>query len=271
MLLHGNSSSSRVFARQFRSPLARRHRLIAIDLPGHGRSADAADPVRSYSLPGYSDAVLEAIGRLGVPSAVFYGWSLGGHVALEIASRWDGALGVLVSGAPPATPTPEGLAVAFQPNPAFAMLSGEMLTDDQQSDLANVLFDGRPPTFARADVTRTDGRARRLLFEGLFSGQAADERLIVERSSIPVAILDGEHEPFANPSYLDTLDFGGLPGAGLTRIGDAGHAPFWQNARAFNAAVAGFLATVAPVRDPAPASFVGRPAGATAPLKAITA
>ena len=47
-LIHGNSSSSRAFARQVDGPLGQRFRLVAIDLPGHGASDDAKDG--AYSL-----------------------------------------------------------------------------------------------------------------------------------------------------------------------------------------------------------------------------
>jgi pimeloyl-ACP methyl ester carboxylesterase len=44
VLIHGNSSSSRAFSRQLKGPLGRRLRLVAVDLHGHGESADAKDP-----------------------------------------------------------------------------------------------------------------------------------------------------------------------------------------------------------------------------------
>lgn len=48
LMLHGTGSCRAVFGRQLQSPLARRHRLIAIDLPGHGESADATN-LSTYS------------------------------------------------------------------------------------------------------------------------------------------------------------------------------------------------------------------------------
>jgi pimeloyl-ACP methyl ester carboxylesterase len=57
VLIHGNSSSSRVFSRQLDGPLGQRFRLIAVDLPGHVASDDAEDP-SAYSLPGHASAVM---------------------------------------------------------------------------------------------------------------------------------------------------------------------------------------------------------------------
>src|SRR6516164_2468281 len=39
LLVHGNSSSSRIWQKQLEGPLGGKYRLIAIDLPGHGRSS----------------------------------------------------------------------------------------------------------------------------------------------------------------------------------------------------------------------------------------
>jgi len=49
LMIHGNSACKEIFGRQFESPLAETHRLLAFDLPGHGASSDAHDPETTYS------------------------------------------------------------------------------------------------------------------------------------------------------------------------------------------------------------------------------
>ena len=100
VLIHGNSCSSRAFSRQLDGALGRRFRLVAIDLPGHGASEDAKDP-SSYSLPGHARAVRSVVEALGLGEARFVGWSLGGHIALEMAPDLPKARGFLIFGAPP--------------------------------------------------------------------------------------------------------------------------------------------------------------------------
>lgn len=56
LFIHGNSSCSAVFDAQLNGPLAAEHRLIAIDLPGHGESSNALDPIRTYTRPGFAAA-----------------------------------------------------------------------------------------------------------------------------------------------------------------------------------------------------------------------
>jgi pimeloyl-ACP methyl ester carboxylesterase len=53
VFVHGNSSSSGTWRQLLAGPFGQRHRCLAIDLPGHGRSAPASDHA-AYSLPGYA-------------------------------------------------------------------------------------------------------------------------------------------------------------------------------------------------------------------------
>jgi len=56
LLIHGNSCCRGVFRDQMEGRLAENHRLIAFDLPGHGRSGKSSDPTRSCTLPGFTAA-----------------------------------------------------------------------------------------------------------------------------------------------------------------------------------------------------------------------
>jgi pimeloyl-ACP methyl ester carboxylesterase len=64
--------------------LDRDHRVIAVDLLGHGGSEK---PTSGYTIPNQADLVAQALARLGVRSAVVAGHSLGGSVAVGLAER----------------------------------------------------------------------------------------------------------------------------------------------------------------------------------------
>jgi len=64
--------------------LARTHRVIAVDLLGHGGSEK---PTSGYTVPNQADLVAEALGRLEVRDAVLAGHSLGGSVVTALAER----------------------------------------------------------------------------------------------------------------------------------------------------------------------------------------
>jgi len=64
--------------------LARQHRVIAVDLLGHGGSEK---PASGYSVPDQANAVAEVLGKLGVRDAEVAGHSLGGPVAIALAEQ----------------------------------------------------------------------------------------------------------------------------------------------------------------------------------------
>jgi len=81
VLLHGLGSSTRDWEAQL-AALARHHRVIAMDLRGHGRSDRAPGP---YSIAGFAADVAALLTHLGIPSAHVCGISLGGMVAFRLA------------------------------------------------------------------------------------------------------------------------------------------------------------------------------------------
>lgn len=64
--------------------LAPSHRLIGIDLQGHGRTADVE---REPSYPNLADDVVALLDHLGLERVDVLGFSLGGLVALELGMR----------------------------------------------------------------------------------------------------------------------------------------------------------------------------------------
>ncbi|MFC5039485.1 alpha/beta fold hydrolase [Tianweitania sediminis] len=226
------------------SGLASKHRVITLDLPGHGGSQDAVDPQRTYTLPGYADAVCEVLEALSIKRAALAGWSLGGHVALEVASRWAGVAAIALTGTPPARPGMEGLMEAFQPHPAFGLLSQAHLDDEQIAFVARAMASEPYVADFQAAIRRTDGQARQILFASLAAGLATDELDFVENSDVPIAIIDGEAEPFSSASFLENVHFKSLWGGHPARIAQAGHAPFLESSRAYNAHLAAFLREV---------------------------
>jgi pimeloyl-ACP methyl ester carboxylesterase len=69
-----------------RGPLAEERRVIGINGPGHGSSAD---PGRRYTLPECADAAAQVLDALGVVEPVdWVGNAWGGHVGILFATAW---------------------------------------------------------------------------------------------------------------------------------------------------------------------------------------
>jgi pimeloyl-ACP methyl ester carboxylesterase len=65
--------------------LARRHQVVAVDLPGHGRSSKGAG---DYSLGALASVLRDLGGALGLERATVIGHSLGGGVAMQFAYQF---------------------------------------------------------------------------------------------------------------------------------------------------------------------------------------
>lgn len=64
--------------------LAREHRVVAMDLRGHGGSEKPTD---GYSMPEQADLLAAALSRLGVRDATVVGHSLGGPISIALAEQ----------------------------------------------------------------------------------------------------------------------------------------------------------------------------------------
>jgi pimeloyl-ACP methyl ester carboxylesterase len=85
VLLHGVSVSRRYFHRQLQ-PLSARHRVLAVDLRGHGDSRKCES---GHTVPQYAQDLKGFMAALGIEHPILLGWSMGAFVA------WDyiGSLG----------------------------------------------------------------------------------------------------------------------------------------------------------------------------------
>jgi pimeloyl-ACP methyl ester carboxylesterase len=92
ILLHGGLGSGEMFG-PIVPRLAQAHRVILVDLQGHGRTADIDRPI---GLEAMSDDIAALINHLGIGRPDVLGYSMGGGVALQLASRQPGLVRKLV-------------------------------------------------------------------------------------------------------------------------------------------------------------------------------
>jgi len=92
ILLHGGLGSGEMFG-PVMPMLAERHQVIAVDLQGHGRTADIERPIDVRLMAGDISALIDHLG-LDKPDVV--GYSLGGGVALQTAAQYPAKVRRLV-------------------------------------------------------------------------------------------------------------------------------------------------------------------------------
>ncbi len=240
LLIHGNSSSGAVFRNQLDGPIGDRYRLIAPDLPGHGDSADATDPDRTYNMVGYADAMTEVLQVLGVEKAVVFGWSLGGHIGLEMIDRFPGLLGLMITGTPPVSAAQLG--EGFKPSPHMGLAGQEVFSAEDVENYARSTAGEPFEPFMIGTVARTDGRARRMMFEKLAMGVGRDQNALVAGKTPPIAVLNGLDEPFVNTDFVERVVFSNLWEGKKHVLDKSGHAPFWDSPDRFDPIFERFIA-----------------------------
>ena len=246
LFLHGCSQSWLTWDRQMRSELARRYRLVAMDLRGHGsseRPRDGYDDSRMWAAD--VDAVLR---ELELDQPILCGWSYGPLVILDYIRHYGekqiggiqfvGAVTKLGGEAAAAVLSAEFLAIVpglFSHDVDEAVRALDSLLhlclahEPEASDLYTMLgFNVSVPPFVRqALLTR-----------------AVDNDDLLPTIATPVLITHGaldavvRQEAVAQHRAL-------LPHAQVDIMPDAGHAPFWDDAAGFNRRLGAFREEVA--------------------------
>src|SRR5215210_7767630 len=85
LFVHGWCCDHTYFAPQFERCAERGHRVVAVDLRGHGRSDKPED---SYAMGVFADDLAWVCERIGLDKPVVIGHSMGGIVAFDLAARY---------------------------------------------------------------------------------------------------------------------------------------------------------------------------------------
>ncbi|MBW6423557.1 alpha/beta hydrolase [Rhizobium sp. XQZ8] len=257
LLLHGSSSSRKVFERQCRPRLLEKTRILALDLPGHGESDDAHDPEVAYTLPGLADTIEEVLEKIGIGSLAVFGWSLGGNVAIEMLARASFVEGLLIAGTPPVAPGLIGLLRGFHASFDLMLASKPQWSErDIERFEINCFGHSATPDIRNA-LARADGQFRSIFSHSLMRGDGYNQRRAVLDADVPVFIVHGAEDPFIRHNYL--AGFENLAHQRpVVQIEGAGHAAFREKPEPFNAVLEQFVDTVLDNRrklSPRAASF----------------
>ena len=243
LFIHGFSQSWLSWSRQLTSDLGRTYRLIAMDLRGHGSSEKPRTGYDDSRL--WADDVNAVIKTLDLDRPVLSGWSYGPLVILDYIRHYGedniagthfvSAISKLGSEEAMAVITPEFLSLA----PGFfsseteesvrsldALLRMCVASELSQSDLYLMLgYNLSVPPYVR---------------QALFS-RAFDNDDVLSSLRLPVLITHGADDIIVRPSVVN--QHAALVGhAHVDMMPGAGHAPFWDDAPAFNRRLGEFCA-----------------------------
>ena len=164
----------------------------------------------AYTIAGLAQSAAQLLDSLGIGRAVIFGWSLGGHVAIELASFHQAVSGLMLTGAPPVSKGPFGMLRGFHAHWDMLLASKKIYSERDAERFETLCFgDTADPSFRQA-IMRTDGRLRAAVTRGMITGKGADQKQVVEQAAFPVAIVNGEHDPLVRLGYFETLAYGSL-------------------------------------------------------------
>ena len=252
VFVHGVCGSKEVFRHQFAEALTGSFRLIAFDLPGHGASDDASDAQKSYSIRALADTTLDVMNYLRLPRALIVGWSLGGHIAMELMARFPERLaGVVSLGAPPLAPGRLEAMRGFRMHWDLALARKAEFTTRDAERWQRLCYGPDADGMDFAAILWADGRMRPEVSKSLLKGEVADERQVVETSPVPLAMINGAEDPILRVKYLQKPAYANLWEGRPHLIPGAGHAAFLSHPNSFNVLLHRFASEMA-LRFPGP-------------------
>jgi pimeloyl-ACP methyl ester carboxylesterase len=257
LLIHGMAGTCENW-REVIEPLARRHTVIAPDLPGHGLSAGGSG---DYSLGNLASGLRDLLLVLGHERATLVGHSLGGGVAMQFSYQFPEMVERLVlvsSGGLGLEVSPVLRAAALPGAELFIAATagtGQKIGGAIGRGLAKV---GVKPAADLAEVARGYGslaepERRKAFLATLRSvvgteGQrvsAADRFYLAEE--VPVLIVWGARDPIIPVSHGEDAHRV-LPGSRLEIFDGVGHMPQIEQPSRFITVLEDFLAETEPAR-----------------------
>lgn len=242
VFVHGNSCSSVVFKKQF-AHFGKEYRIIAIDLPGHGKSDNAEHPDTGYTIPGYAKLLDEITTHLQLKQFVVVGFSLGGNIALQWTQISKRIKGVMMVSSAPMRYSEEAF-IAYPPYEGSQGGNPDSLNETQARDfMGGSGFDIENPEvyFMVQDAMRTDGTARAKMVASVLDGKGVDETKIVSQLTIPLAVVLGKNDPCVGIEYITQLPYRNLWQNKVQLLPDAHHAIVYHQAEQLNLLLNDFL------------------------------
>lgn len=221
ILLHGYTDSWFSYSRVM-PELARRHRVYALDLRGHG---DSDRPAAGYAMRDLAPDVVAFMEAKGVGRAMVVGHSMGSFVAQQVAVA-----------------APERVAGLVLMSSATTMRN--MVGIEEFARAVDAMTDPVPPSFAREfqvstihhpipaefleEAVAITGRLPARVWRELMAGMLATGPAVeLGRNKISTLLLWGEKDALFPRSEQDAL-LAAIPGSILKVYPETGHALHWE-------------------------------------------
>ena len=240
VLIHGYPLTRKMWKPQLRDLAAHAH-IVALDLWGFGGSA----AVGETSMGRYADQVRALLDELEIGRAVIGGLSMGGYITFEFFRRYsDRVAGLIFANTKAGPDSAEARAGRDQ----SAELAREKGVDAIVASMLPRLLSPKAYTGNRAVVLTAEDIMRGSTVEGIVAALAAmrdrpDSTPALQWIDRPTLVIGGQDDQLMPPAESEKIA-GGVRGARLEKLPDAGHLSNLEQPDLFNRAATDFLKLV---------------------------
>lgn len=233
---HGFTTTGEFWREQI-GEFARDHRLVILDLPGHGRSA--RPQTRRYTIDAFVADLVLLFDKLDLKDVILVGLSMGGTISQRFAlTHGDRLRALVLVGA-----TPHGLGPDVRVKNVLEAIDRLGIVAASQAVIDRSFGSAASPelvAFAREQVAQTPNFVAR---EAIVSLNEADSREELEHLTLPTLVVCGEEDAITPPAQSQALA-AGIPGAILQLVPAAAHFPMLEQPERFNAILRDFIARI---------------------------
>ena len=209
ILIHGAGSSHQTWPASIRRLAGQR--VLAVDLPGHGRSGGFG----LQSISAYSDQLVEFLTAMGLYQAVWVGHGMGGAIAIETALRHSShtaGLGLIATGA----------YLGISPELVDAFANPFTLAGAIHSFHHKAFGPFTPPSLTEQYLESIKKTRPSVLAADWFASAQFDQREAITQVGVPTWVIVGSEDCFTPVAYAHFLA-GRIPAARLQIIPEASH------------------------------------------------
>jgi pimeloyl-ACP methyl ester carboxylesterase len=202
VLIHGLLMDSRMYSHLAPTLAAGGHRVIAVDMLGHGSSAQP-HRMTEYSMPQFGRDVVALLDHLELTQAVIGGTSLGANAALEAAVAAPARVRALVLEMPVLENALPAAAAAFVPLALALRASQRLMT--AVSALTRRIPRSHFLVDILLDFVRRDPAASLAVLDGLLFGRVAppiDERNALVQPALVIGHPSDPIHPFSDADRI---------------------------------------------------------------------
>ena len=233
VLIHGNSSSSEIFKATTESDLIP-YNKIAIDLLGHGNNQpESLNQEEHFSILAYKKDILKQLEHIE-DDVLLVGNSLGGHIAIEIASQIKNLKGLVIFGTPPLK-KPLNFDEGFLPVEELQTIFKEDPSHSEIETTINAIVNNKEASsLLISDFKKSNPLVRKAIANDAANSNFSNEFDYFTTTKTPKYIIAGDHDISINLNYLKEITALCNGNCELITFENCGHYPSIEQPEKFN-------------------------------------